>query len=108
MHAEHLQIGHVARRSQVCIIVHAAAHQDALPLRHTRDLPRGRPPVPLRPGAALAPAWYCERRIAFSTECADIVDLEDRAVLQRGSDKCVLEVEREARQREGERDDVRG
>ena len=104
----HVQVRHVARGSQVCVIEHPAAHQDALPFRHARNLPRGRPPIPLRSSAALASARDRECRVALTSERADVVDLEDRAVLKRSADEGVPEIEWEARERKRERDDVRG
>lgn len=105
---EHLQIRNVAWGAQVCVYEDSAAHQDALALRHARDLSRTRPPIPLRPCAALAPAGDGQRGVARAPERADVVYLEHGAVLQRRPHECMLEVEGKAGQGERQRDDVRG
>lgn len=104
---KHVQVGHIARCSQVCVIEHPAAHQDTLSLRHAHDLPRGCPPIPLRSCPALASAWDGEGRVTLTSERTNVVDFEDRAVLERGADEGVFEVEREAGERKRKRYDVR-
>lgn len=102
------QVADVSRRAHIGLVRHAAGDDDPLALRDAHDLARRRPPVALRPRAALAPACHARRRVALRAQRPRICDLEDGAVLERGAHEGVLEVEREARRGERERDDVRG
>lgn len=94
MEKKHVQVRNVARRAQVCLIPHTPAHEDPLPLRYPRNLARGRPPVPLRPRSALAPAREAQRGVALASQRTDVPELEDGAILERRADERVLEVER--------------
>ncbi len=88
------QVGDIARGTQVRFVEDSTAHQDAFALSHSRDFPRRRPPVPLRTSPALSSAGDCQRRVAFSSQRSDIVDLEDGPILERGPDEGMFEIER--------------
>jgi hypothetical protein len=93
------QIRDVARRTQVHVRADAAAHNHAAALRDAEKLARTSPPVAACPG----PTALRRRALA---ERARIRKLERGAGAQRGADERVLEVEREARAAERERDQV--
>jgi hypothetical protein len=111
--AGHSQISDISRCPQTRIARRAAADHKPPPLRRSRHLPRSRPPVPLH---TYIPSSARTARVATPApvevhalpERASVADLEDGAVAQRGADERMLEVVRQARERERERDDVRG
>jgi hypothetical protein len=97
----YVQIRDVARRAQVHVCADAATHNHAAALGDAEELARTGPPIAACPGSTAL------RRRALA-ERARIRKLERGAGAQRGADERVLEVEREARAAERERDQVCG
>jgi hypothetical protein len=93
------QIRDVARRAQVHVRADTAAHDDTAALRDAKELARTSPPVPARACAAA----LCRGALAERTR---VRELERGAGAQRGADERVLEVERETRAAERERNQM--